>query len=1086
MKKTLFTLVQTTKARSSKLLLCLLFFALVAAMPNANATHLVGGEITYKCISGNTYEVTLVLFRDCDGVRLYSSQRIFSSCGGSFDVRRVSIEDVTPLCPGEGSTCNGGSIPGIEKHTYTGTVNLPFCGSLILSYSSCCRNADITTLLGSNSLYISSLLETNLAVCNSSPVFNNNGSSYGCMGEVVNYNHGVTDPDGDQLVFSLVDCLQSASSTVTYAPGYSGLNPLSTTGGVSIDPATGAISFTPDIVQVGVLCVLVEEYRNGVKIGEITRDIQFNIENCNAGGGGNNPPVASGPYQYNVNPGSQLCFNIVGSDPNAGDLIKMTTNNGISGGTFMPALPQGFTASPSTQFCWTPTNADQNATHFFTITVQDDACPTVGQNTFTYQVVVGNACNLDIQCPTDIAVDSDANACGTNVSFSAPTISSGCPDATYECTIPGGGSCADNALDLDLTFDNYPEETSWVILDSGGSVVASGGTYGSAADGSSLHVPISLPDGNYTFIIEDRAGDGMCCSYGMGSYTLSSNGSTIASGGSFSYTESTDFCIASGGGSTVVNSGDFFPVGTTTVTCTATEGTQSASCTFDVVVTDRTPPMIDTDCPGTITLCGAQNVAWTPPSAMDNCGITNVSSNYSPGDYFSVGTHTVTYTFYDAAGLSVSCSFDVIIHPLPDFDLSDSSVPAFCQGLAILSPRIYNEADLAQPLTYSWSNGGTNLQTIAIVNNTTYTLTITDANGCSDSRSFYLSVTPENLLSAHTIVAGRELQLSESLVFGGGVGVFNATEDVNVHNNSHIYSFLKSLVVDIDGSSTVANYIASNSSFTLPAFSNNTYNDMNDIVVGAGMSMTLSGNHYGKITVEAGGTLTFANSNVYVKSLFTYAGATISFMQNTNLMLRAGMTLSFDNNFNPDWKDVIVYLNGQLNVREGSTVVSDIYALEGLEVNEPGSTETTYMYGLFISDDGVESGDNVEWGWHIGCGGISIPATLSAQIDNGPANTAAQPILIQPTPKVKERALTIYPNPASNNINVVLDEFTGRNVQITLTNGVGKVVWHKTITDLQENTVQIDAQDPQFTSGLYYISVQSDNKVKTKIIALVK
>ena len=98
-------------------------------------------------------------------------------------------------------------------------------------------------------------------------------------------------------------------------------------------------------------------------------------------------------------------------------------------------------------------------------------------------------------------------------------------------------------VNINMTFDNYPEETSWEILNASNQVVFSGGTYGSQADGSSLTVTKCLDAGCYTFKIKDSYGDGMCCSYGNGSYTVTSNGTTFASGGTFGASESTSFCV---------------------------------------------------------------------------------------------------------------------------------------------------------------------------------------------------------------------------------------------------------------------------------------------------------------------------------------------------------------------------------------------------------------------------------------------------------------------------------------------------------------------------------------------------------------
>jgi len=100
-------------------------------------------------------------------------------------------------------------------------------------------------------------------------------------------------------------------------------------------------------------------------------------------------------------------------------------------------------------------------------------------------------------------------------------------------------------LTLTITFDNYPEETSWTLKNNAGSTVASGGTYASQADGSTLVIPINdVADDCYVFTMLDSYGDGICCSYGNGSYTLKvTGGTTLASGGSFTSTDVTNFCL---------------------------------------------------------------------------------------------------------------------------------------------------------------------------------------------------------------------------------------------------------------------------------------------------------------------------------------------------------------------------------------------------------------------------------------------------------------------------------------------------------------------------------------------------------------
>jgi hypothetical protein len=109
---------------------------------------------------------------------------------------------------------------------------------------------------------------------------------------------------------------------------------------------------------------------------------------------------------------------------------------------------------------------------------------------------------------------------------------------------PCATSCTDNEVTVTINLDNYPEETSWTITNDAGSVVASGGTYGAFPDGSTVTEDLCLVDDCYTFTINDSYGDGICCAYGSGSYTVTDgSGSVLASGGSFGSSEATDFCF---------------------------------------------------------------------------------------------------------------------------------------------------------------------------------------------------------------------------------------------------------------------------------------------------------------------------------------------------------------------------------------------------------------------------------------------------------------------------------------------------------------------------------------------------------------
>ena len=201
---------------------------------------------------------------------------------------------------------------------------------------------------------------------------------------------------------------------------------------------------------------------------------------------------------------------------------------------------------------------------------------------------------------------------------------------------PCPSNCSDTEVVITINFDNYPEETSWSLTNSSGTTVASGGTYGSQADGSTLSITECLVDGCYDFTINDTYGDGICCGYGNGSYSVTSGGSTVASGGSFAGSETTNFCI---GGTTATCSDGIQNQGETGVDC----GGPCAPCPDPETCTDGIQNQGEEgiDCGGPCDACptcndGIQNGGETGVDCGGPCapcggggGCTTVDINFS-------------------------------------------------------------------------------------------------------------------------------------------------------------------------------------------------------------------------------------------------------------------------------------------------------------------------------------------------------------------------------------------------------------------------------------------------------------------------
>lgn len=115
----------------------------------------------------------------------------------------------------------------------------------------------------------------------------------------------------------------------------------------------------------------------------------------------------------------------------------------------------------------------------------------------------------------------------------------------FEPASGGSSGCQGTEVTLTLNTDNYGGETSWQISDSQSSVVASGDSY---ASNNTYTETQCLPDGDYSFTLFDSYGDGICCSYGQGSYSLTAGSQTLASGAAFTYSETTAFSLGGGSG----------------------------------------------------------------------------------------------------------------------------------------------------------------------------------------------------------------------------------------------------------------------------------------------------------------------------------------------------------------------------------------------------------------------------------------------------------------------------------------------------------------------------------------------------------
>jgi gliding motility-associated-like protein len=377
------------------------FFVLT---PSAKASHIMGSDISFRCLGNNQYQIVVTVYRDCSGVSVPTSipVDISSSCGNQTvtavqDAQNSGIE-VSQLCPTAVSTCQGGSLPGVQVYTYIATVTLqPNCGIYTFSYDDCCRNPSNNIVSPtSQGFMVRATLNSNLVACESAPSFTSLPVPYFCLGQPVNYSHGALDLDGDSLVYTLIPPINDLGANIPFSGSYTATSPMPTASGFNFNQQTGQMTFTPTQQGVYVVDVLVSEYRNGQLIGTTMRDIQIVIVNCS-----NAAPVvnncltnsnSTGGVVINCNtlgvcPGQTVSFTITAKDPN-GQPINVSSNiaQSIPGAT-LTTVTAGSPDSVRVTFSWTPSGLDTGF-RYFTIQFEDNACPITGLQLFTYQISV--------------------------------------------------------------------------------------------------------------------------------------------------------------------------------------------------------------------------------------------------------------------------------------------------------------------------------------------------------------------------------------------------------------------------------------------------------------------------------------------------------------------------------------------------------------------------------------------------------------------------------------------------------------------------------------------------------------------------
>ena len=311
------------------------------------ATHNLAGQITYSKIGPNTYRIILTTYTDpsqnVDDCSLNLEIWSVQSQGAGVPELKTLVATLNNIPRKNGGLmpCNSrfGSHPRagngvvirspIKKNEYDTVWRFNGPGIFELRFGNYARVQDVKNMSNSvnTSFYVETRLNNNPFIGdNNSPILLNDPIDDACTNKIWTHNPGGYDPDGDSLVYSLVNS-QQYDPTIMNRPistdGFS--NPGNTLGNgpFTIDSQTGIITWnTAKAAGWYNIAILVEEYRNGRLIGYVIRDMAINVKICR-----NDPPEIEAPDAYCIRAGDTLKYKIRSWDPNLQDSLYFYLNN---------------------------------------------------------------------------------------------------------------------------------------------------------------------------------------------------------------------------------------------------------------------------------------------------------------------------------------------------------------------------------------------------------------------------------------------------------------------------------------------------------------------------------------------------------------------------------------------------------------------------------------------------------------------------------------------------------------------------------------------------------------------------------------
>ena len=387
-----------------KLFLISILFILFLLKPYFSfSTHLMGGDFSYKFLYYSNgfyyYKIRIDMYRDCQNSTTPFDYSIYVGVYNN-DLTRSKYRDFTLYMgtetqinpPSGGSKCSWAPNVCIKHTYYEETIALPpSTVGYHLYHVRCCRNNLVNIVWNTGQTYYAFIPPTSYA--NNSAYFQSIPTPYICAQDTVYISYSAQDNDGDSLVYELAHPFAGGTDQdpaplppanlglpiqkAPYKTGFSVYQPFGNGGVCSIDPSSGLLKIMVPNAGFYAIAVDVKEYRNGVLISTVRRDVELIVLSCPP----NFLPKLIDPIitTFIIEEGNTLSFDIIYTDKDSMFLTKEGEIFGPSSSIPSPYATLTNVSGKDTiknKFEWkTSCEHGRQTPYFFTVRVTDNGCP---------------------------------------------------------------------------------------------------------------------------------------------------------------------------------------------------------------------------------------------------------------------------------------------------------------------------------------------------------------------------------------------------------------------------------------------------------------------------------------------------------------------------------------------------------------------------------------------------------------------------------------------------------------------------------------------------------------------------------------